>query len=228
MPAYGFINIESLRQNAKPGLNTSAKVLFNQQTGNTDKTLYSAQTLNSFKTEWQDYIFIGNLRYGESFDRKDTEDGNLHFRYTQKLKESHYLELYTQYEYNEFKALTARRLVGLGYRHTSKYFNLGLGAFDENEAVDPGEDQTAVRGNFYLSTTIQNDSGFEFASIAYYQPSFKMGDDTRSILNLGISQQINKSIGMVIEFENVYDENPPTEVKTHDSSLMFGFNWKNL
>lgn len=228
LPVYSFINIESLRENSKKGLNTSAKLLFNQQTGNTDKILYSASTLNSYKTDWQEYIFIGNLRYGESFERKDTEDGNLHFRYTQTLKESHFAELYTQYEYNNFKALTARRLVGLGYRFTHKYINIGLGAFDENEVVSPGEDQVAVRGNFYLSSTIQNQTGFEFASILYYQPSFKQGNDTRTILNLGVSQQINKSIGMVIEFQNVYDQRPPTDIKTYDSSLMFGFNLRNL
>jgi hypothetical protein len=223
---HAFINIESLRKNSQSGLNTSGKVLFNQQTGNTDKVLYSAATLNSFKSDWQEYIFIGNLRYGESFDRKDTEDGNLHLRYTQKLVNNHFTELYTQYEYNQFKALTARRLLGLGYRFTGKYFNVGLGAFDENERINPGEDQTAVRGNFYLSSIYKNDTGFEFAAIAYYQPSFRYGDDTRTILNTGISQQVSKSVAMIIEFQNVYDQRPPTEIKTHDSSLMFGFNFR--
>lgn len=225
-PAFAFINIESLRENSKPGLNKSSKALFNQQTGNTDKILYSLATLNSYKTEKDEYIFIGNLRYGESFNQKDTEDGNLHVRYTRSLTETHHLETYSQYEYNQFKALTARRLIGLGYRMTTEYINFGLGAFDENEVVNPGENQVAVRGNFYLSTSIKNETGFEFASILYIQPSFRYGDDTRTILNTGISQKINNSISMIIEYSNVYDQRPPEDIKTYDSSLMFGFNFR--
>ncbi len=225
-PAYGFINIESLRSNSKLGLTKSLKVLFNQQTGNTDKTIYSASTLNSYKTDWQEYILIGRLRYGESFDQKDTEDGNLHLRYTQTLKKSHYAEIYTQYQYNQFKALTSRRLLGLGYRHTSKYFNLGIGAFDENEVIKTGEDQVAVRGNFYLSSDFETKSGFEFAAILYVQPSFRYGDDTRTILNTGITQKINKTMSLIAEYSNVYDQRPPTKIKTYDSTLMFGVTFR--
>jgi hypothetical protein len=226
LPAYAFINIESLRQNSKPGLNHSGKTLFNQQTGNTDKILYSLGTLNSYKSDHEEYIFIGNLRYGESFDRKDTEDGSLHLRYTRSFNDFHHAELYTQYEYNNFKALTARRLFGLGYRLTTQYINIGMGAFDENEVVNPGLDQVAVRGNFYIATNIKNQTGFEFSSILYVQPSFRFGDDTRTILNTGISQQINKSIAMIIEYQNVYDQRPPTQIETYDSTFMFGFNFR--
>lgn len=226
LPAGAFINIESLRQNSKIGLTNSGKALFNQQTGNTDKILYSLGTLNSYRNDQNEYIFIGNLRYGESFRQKDTEDGSLHLRYTRSFSELHHMEFYSQYEYNKFKALTARRLFGLGYRLTTKFINIGLGAFDENEVVNPGLDQVAVRGNFYLSSTLKNETGFEFSSILYIQPSFRFGNDTRTILNSGISQKINKSISMIIEYQNVYDQQPPTQIKTYDSSLMFGFNFR--
>jgi len=223
--ALGFINIESLRANSKQGFNNQGKLLFNQQTGNTQKTLYSVSLLTSHMADWQEYILIGNLRYGESFERKDTEDGNAHFRYTQKLADHHYAELYTQYEYNRFKALTARRLVGLGYRFTSSVLNLGVGAFDENEVITHADDQVAVRGNIYLSSSYKNKTGFEMALIYYYQPSLRQGNDVRTILNAGVSQKINKSVGMSIEYKNVYDQRPPAAIKNYDSSLMFGFNF---
>lgn len=222
---FAFINIESQRENSKQGINTAGKIQFNQQTGNTDKILYSGSLFNSYKTENQEYMAIGNIRYGESFDRKDTEDGNIHLRYTQKISGNHYAEMYTQYEYNNFKALTARRLYGLGYRFDTNFVKLGIGAFDENEVVNPGEDQTAVRGNFYLSNSYKNKTGFEFAAIFYLQPSFRYGDDLRTTLNAGISQKINSTISMLIEYQNVYDQRPPTDIKNYDSSLLFGLSF---
>jgi hypothetical protein len=153
--AHAFINIESLRKNSKPGLNTSGKLLFNQQAGNTDKILASGSTLNSYLKEKDEFIFLANIRYGESFEQKDTEDGSAHFRYTRMFAPKHFIEGYTQYQYNNFKALEQRNIVGLGYRFTGKYFNLGLGAFDEHEEIANRPNEDAIRGNFYLSSTFK-------------------------------------------------------------------------
>lgn len=224
-PAYAFINIESLRSNAKPGLNTSGKILFNQQTGNTEKILGAASTLNSYLKDKDEYIFIANMRYGESFKQKDTEDGALHLRYTRNLKESHFAEIYTQYQHNKFKALTARELVGLGYRYAMASFSGGIGAFKEHEIIEDRPNEDGYRGNMYLSYGVKNETGFEFSTILYYQPSLSQGEDTRTILNTGISQKVTKSINLIIEFQNVYDQRPPSDIKTYDSSLMFGVNF---
>lgn len=220
------MNIENLRKKSELGLNTGGKFLLNQQTGNTDKVLYSASSLNSYKTQWHEYIFIGNLRYGESFGQKDTEDGSLHLRYTQKISENHFAEIYTQYEYNNFKALVARRLIGLGHRYTMGILNIGVGAFDEIEAINPGEDQNAIRGNMYLSSTWEDGEGLELSTIFYYQPSLKRGNDVRTTLNTALSKGITKNVSMLIEYQNVFDQNPPVKIKKYDSSLMFGFNFK--
>jgi hypothetical protein len=223
--AYGFINIESLRKNSGEGLNKSGKILFNQQTGNTDKILGSLSSLNSYLKNEDEFILMLNMRYGESFEQKDTEDGSFHLRYTREIaKKKHFLESYLQYEYNQFKALNSRELFGLGYRFTSKLFNMGIGAFKEQEIIEADENQSAVRANLYLSTTLKNDTGFEFSTILYIQPNLNQGEDTRTILNAGVSQRVTKNLNLIIEFQNVYDQRPPLNIKTYDSSLMFGVN----
>ncbi|MAE58314.1 MAG: hypothetical protein CME69_05495 [Halobacteriovorax sp.] len=223
---YSFINIENLRKNSKQGFNTSGKLLFNQQTGNTDKILYSASTFNSYKKNGNELILIGTLRYGESFDRKDTEDGSLHLRYTYDLTKKHHIESYTQYQYNDFKALNSRKLIGLGYRLTSEYLNAGIGAFNERERLKTTSDENATRGNIYLSSSLKSDTGFNFATIIYYQPALNDTGDKRLILDTGISQEITKRLSMIIEYHVIYDENPPPRIQTTDTSLMFGFTLK--
>ena len=221
-----FINIESLRKNSKPGLNTSGKILFNQQAGNTEKILGSASTLNSYLDGIHEYILTGNIRYGESFGEKDTDDGSIHLRYTREIVRPHFLETYIQHQYNKFQALTSRNLAGLGYRFSNKYFNFGVGAFHEEESIIDRPEENGLRGNIYLSHSEKTESGFEFSTILYVQPSMARGNDTRTTFNAGISQNITKSMALVVEYQNVYDQRPPEDIKTYDASLMFGLTFK--
>ncbi len=219
---YGFINIESLRANSREGLNKSAKLGFNTQGGNTDKVIGSLSTLNSYIKESNEVLLIGGYRYGESFDEKDTEDGSVHLRYKKAFSKRHNIESYTQFEFNNFKALNFREVYGLGYRHEDKYFNTGLGAFYEEEDIDKRVNQYAIRGNFYVSGNRKTETGLEFSTILYLQPSFKQSNDLRVILNAGISQRVTKSLNLNIEYEYIYDERPPRDIKRYDYALVFG------
>lgn len=218
-----FINIESLRENSKEGFNKSARVSFNQQTGNTDKILAGISTLNSYLTKRNEFLFIGNYRYGESFDEKDTELGNAHLRFKRKIHRRHHVETYTQFQFDKFKALNLRELYGLGYRHEDKYFNTGLGAFFESESLRTGKKEDDIRGNFYISGTKSTEIGLEFSTIIYVQPAFTKSNDVRIILNSGVSQRVTSFLNINIEYEYTYDQDPPTNIKQYDSSLMFGF-----
>lgn len=218
-----FINIESLRKNSDAGFNKSAKVSFNSQSGNTDKILAGINSFNSYVYDKNEFLLIGGLRYGESFNEKDTEDGNVHLRYTRNLFESNFLETYTQYQYDKFRALNSRQLYGLGYRYVDKYFNYGVGAFYEHEELESRQNQDAVRGNIYISGLKKTSSGLEYSSIIYLQPSLKRSNDVRVNLNAGISQKITDFLNINIEYSYEYDEQPPSDIKRNDSSLTFGF-----
>lgn len=222
--SHSFINIESLRSNSKRGLTRSAKLLYNEQKGNTDKILASASTLNSYLKDEDEYIFIANYRYGESFDRKDTQDGNVHLRYTKHLFNNKYLENYIQFESNKFKDLNFREVYGSGLRITHEWINFGSGAFFEHEEIESSNNQDAVRANIYVSTSIDNKTGLEFSTILYYQPSLKRKNDNRIILNTGISQRVSNSINLIIEYQYVYDQAPPPGIKKFDSALLMGIN----
>jgi len=84
---YAFINIEILRKNSESDWNHSAKLLFNQQTGNTDKVTAKGSTLNPYIDEIHEYILMANISYGESSNQKDTKNGNIQFRYTRNIYE---------------------------------------------------------------------------------------------------------------------------------------------
>lgn len=223
--AWGFMNIESLRSKPKEGWKAGGKIQFNQQQGNTDKILGSAATLNSYQRGDHEFILIGKMRYGESFQQKDTEDGALHLRYTRHLIRSHFAEIYTQFQYNKFKALNSRDIAGIGYRYKREVLSFGVGAFSEYEVIEGRPNESGIRANTYLSFNKKNQTGFEFSTIIYLQPSLSRSEDLRSILNMGISQKVIENINLMIQYQNVYDQQPPTDIKTFDSSFLFGISF---
>ncbi len=157
LPAWGFMNIESLRQNLTKGFAGASTLRMNGAQGNTEKILGNFETLNTYVNRRNEYIGIIDYAYGEATSIKDTYNGSLHLRYAHYLWDETAIETFTQFEFDEFTALELRRLFGLGlrfrfYNSKERILSLGTGAFYENESIDPLVDinQEAVRANIRL------------------------------------------------------------------------------
>ena len=118
--SHAFINIESIRSQQDEGFVGAYKTLFTQQTGNTDKSSTTISSLNSYKKTQHEWLFLANLAYGESRDKKDTNNGSTHFRYTYYFKPKIGHENYIQFQYNEFTSLNFREVYGQGLRFILK------------------------------------------------------------------------------------------------------------
>ncbi len=230
--AFAFLNIESLRQTQthKNGLIGSVGFSLLDQSGNVDKTLIGGQTLNLYQKDKNQYIFLSNYRYGESFGNKDTQEGNLHFRYTRLLNDWLGWESFQQTEFNKFQDLKLRLLFGTGARlqlleKTTHRINFGIGAFYEREELEDTFDQKNPRMNTYLSYLYQG-KDFEVSSTLYYQPNMENFNDYRFRASLGLESTFSERFSQTIQYQFNRDTAPPPGIENDDRSLTAGLNYR--
>lgn len=229
--SFAFLNIESLRQerSSEHKLTGSTGIRLNDQKGNVDKTQIQFNTLNMMTNGRSNFIFLASYRYGKSFSQEDTRQGDLHFRYTRKLTEKTFMEVFQQTEFNKFENLTLRVLAGGGLR--LQVFNnddaslfSGLGAFYEKEDLTGKEDPENPRGNMYLSYTYKKQT-YNINSTLYYQPNLEDTSDGRLRFNAGIETKFLESFSQVLEYTIRRDSRPPIGIKKTDSRLSAGLNY---
>lgn len=172
------------------------------------------------------YILLANYRYGKSFEREDTRQGNLHLRYTRLLGEILSFELYQQTEFNKFEDLTLRVLAGGGLRlglvrEKKNSFFMGLGAFYEKEDLEGPLDPENPRGNFYVSYLFKSDH-YQLSSTFYYQPNLEEISDARLRFNVGLETFLSKNFSQTLEYTIKRDSRPPLGILRTDSQLMAG------
>ncbi len=226
--ASAFMNIESIRQAAKPGTSGNLGLKVNGQTGNADKQAVEFSSLTMRRTDRNELLGAAKYRYGESRHRKDANEGNLHARYTRYLAAPYAIETFVQSEFDEFRRLERRDLAGAGLRtlldkgeKNSLY--LGTGVFYEHEIFKDGVlSQQTVRGNLYLSFVRSFSEHISGTLIAYYQPSFESQADFRIQVDSGLQVKLVGALSLTIEYDLQHDSEPAPGVKPTDSSYMTG------
>lgn len=232
LPTFAFLNIESLRQNNRlqNGLKGTIGFSLLDQSGNVDKTLIGAKTLNLYQKDQNQFIFLSNYRYGESFGDKDTQEGNLHFRYTRLINDWLGWESFQQTEFNKFQDLKLRLLFGTGARfqlvdQTHHRVHFGLGSFYEREELEETFDQKNPRMNTYLSYLYKG-GDFEISSTLYYQPNIENFNDYRFRASLGLETTFSESFSQTIQYQFNRDTAPPPGIENDDRSLTAGLNYR--
>lgn len=228
LPSQSFINIEALRRAPGEGLIGSLNLQANGQTGNTDKFVGELASLNLFRQSEKEYLFLANYKYGESQKVRDVNQGSLHLRYAEGLNSFFKAELYAQSQFDQFRLLKLRNLVGTGGRFRLRegtkggsYF--GAGFFHEWEEIDlPDENQQDWRGNFYLSHLSELNEAWQASLIVYYQPAFQTFEDYRVRLDLGLESSITKTLSLTVKYSLNYDSEPPSTVLKTDTSYLAG------
>src|SRR5690606_22376898 len=123
-------------------------------------------------------LFTGDYLYGTSFNVKDTNRGHGHLRYTFFHREKIAYETFVQSEFDEFKDLNSRNLIGANVRNRirsddSHILYLGYGAFYEVENFIGNDDHEGFRGNFYVSYSYKLNDLVAASLTTYYQPLLK-------------------------------------------------------
>lgn len=227
--ASAFMNVESLRQSHKSGFFGSSNLKFSGASGSTEKLVNKLSTQNIYRNDKDEFLFFLNHAYGEAFNEKNTDKGSFHMRYSRSLSQSAAVEFYGQVEFNKFRALKLRRILGTGLRFSiwnkgDKSLFIGGGAFFENEDLEEEPDEEAVRGNFYLAYNFNPKGRVNIASTLYYQPSFSY-NDFRMRSNTSFGFPIGVNFHFVVELKIAHDSAPPLEVEKTDVTYLTGLNY---
>ena len=221
---FGVISITPVDIGDKPGYSGSTEFGLMTKRGNTDKDGYTGALLINYDNNSTYVIWLAlSAEYATANGTKDTNKQYSHLRYINTLYKKHLdSELFLQAQEDEFKALSKRRLAGVGLR--TKLFDkliggkgyAGLGGFYEyirhtDSNIDPDEDN--LRMNSYLAYKAKFNKDSKLALTAYYQPKFN--DFSDYVIANKFELQIHIYLKIFLKFSIYYDydSSPPNNVQ---------------
>lgn len=229
--AQAFMNIEQLRQGAKPGTTGLVGAKINGQTGNAKKLLAELSTLTLQRNGASEYLLAGLYRYGQSRSVRDTYLGNVHLRYTRYFDHWPAAEFFAQTEFDQFKRIARRDILGTGLRERlgggeKDAVFLGGGFFWENEHFQDGlARQRVLRGNLYVSFVRSFTETISGNLVLYYQPSFRTVADARVQVDSSLQIALARSLALAIDWDMQADTRPPPGVQKVDTTYLLGLNY---
>jgi putative salt-induced outer membrane protein YdiY len=231
-PAFAFMNIEQIRQSKKEGTAGAVGLKVNGQTGNSKKLLSEATTLTVQRNGKSEYLLAGLYRYGSSRNVKDTHQGNAHFRFTQDFGNSPSAEAFLQTEFDQFKRLARRDLIGVGARQLVERAEgnslfVGGGIFHENERFSGGgvPNQNAFRINMYIAFVRAFSKTVSGSATIYYQPKLSVPSDMRAQIDSALQVKLAEYLALSLEWDLQADTRPPPGVQTVDTTYLVGLNF---
>lgn len=234
LQAFGQVNTESLRTISKDGYSGELKASANMQSGNVSSTLMETSTRVDYRRGGRHLFASVSYSRGEASDKAFKDEGFAHLRWSEMFGKVGF-ELFTQGEYDQFKALKVRQLNGAYLRIAAESssspkadifsFAFGVGLMSDYEALNGGGgDGLVARGTSYL--TFQNKiSESIFTLVGYYQPRINVADDFRFLvvakaeLKLG-HESGSRGLWVEPKYTFAYDSAPPTEVYSLDRALI--------
>ena len=233
-PVYAFINVESLRQHEEQGFKGKLKLGLTGRSGNVSKFQGRVGALHGLRHEKKEYLLLGKYRYGQINNVKNTHEGNIHFRFTYYFSQFFPLETYGQMEFDQFKRLNVRKIIGSGLRFelakTKKhFFYLGWGGFYEYEKtgnIALENTQRTFRGSLYLTYLFLPNRQKEFSLVVYYQPDMAVFSDYRLQIDGGLSISLSGPFSLENKLSFRRDNHPPAEVKADDTSYLTGISYR--
>jgi len=239
--AVGAVNTEKLRNlKQKQGFSGYADSQISIITGNSEirriglgarlqhETFYAS---DKKEKDSKSLVFlVGNLNSGIKSGNSFISKGFSHLRWTRMWVPRLGTELFTQYQYNEFKKLSARSLLGAGGRWVitrgqSADLYFGTGYFYEFEKLDIPVGSTADQfsrqhrwNNYFSFNTSISDGLVNIGNTVYFQPRLDEFSDFR-ISNEGeIKFTISSTLSFLVSMSIGFDSAPPPGVKQLDTT----------
>ena len=161
------------------------------------------------------------LSYENGYEKEDVEKNSIvnkgfgHLRFTKNMFDKFFIEVFTQYGFNDFLLMNERRLYGSGIRYRilnreilSGY--VGVGAMHEEEIYNLGSDfnMNLLRSTNYLSWKIRFNETSSFQNTAYYQFDTKNTSDRRILYDGDLNIALNNKLVFTLSLNFRYDSEP--------------------
>lgn len=211
---------------------------FSGKSGNTDNQEIDLSWTNWFRKASNQWLLSANYSYAEKAKDEIEDNGLIHTRWinldaiTTRID----FESFIQLQYDDFKDLSRRQLIGTGLRHRFPSADdvqassaiLGAGFFYEVEEQDlMDKREYTTRANLYVRYVKKNQSDFYpylLHSTLYVQPSLEEMSDVRAFNINQIDFPIADSLTLGIQLIFDFDSEPFESVEKLD--IDYGFNLK--
>ena len=162
------------------------------------------------------------LNYENGYEQKKGLEKNQvvnkgfgHLRMTKMISSELFLEVFTQFGFNDFLLMKNRKLAGSGLRYkmgSNDRMNtfLGIGLMQENEIYDlvNEPEKKLLRSTNYLRWNINITENTELNNTVYYQFSSSDINDYRLLYDGSIDFSVDENLSFFIELNYRYDNDP--------------------
>jgi hypothetical protein len=236
--ALAQVNVEKVRSGGiNEGFSGSAALSSAFSTGNIQLADIGLSASEAYKRGDHTVFSVLNGRFAAKRTQADLKDDPktglwdkdarfanafmAHLRYNYALTEAVWLEVFAQYEFNEFLLLDRRLVTGIGPRlgllkGKHGLIVLGTAAMVEEERLNSelvSESEAVQRINMrsssYLSGTWRPKDGISWTTTVYMQPRFDQFSDYRLLAETGLSLSISKRFSFTADVRYKLDSQPP-------------------
>jgi len=220
--------LESDSSNYFAGNVSVSASLYNRSAAASDPVNLLGFNLNSnvyYKSVKHQYNFITQIDYLRINENPFLNTGFFHFRAHFFTKEMLSMEAYTQYQYDNFRQLRPRNIVGLNarqkiFQNTGSTMYGGVGPMFESETwVHPFTDEqvqlSLVKLNSYLSYRAKLGESFDLNTVVYYQTGYDRNiGNFRNRINVmtNILARMTKRLSFTFSFNIQYEDRPVVPV----------------
>ena len=233
--ASAFISLDPPVIGEKKGWDGEIGLSGKYSSGNSDTAAAGLGAKAEYGANSWLFYSIASYSYGESNDKKDTNEGILHLRYVHEITDTPYdYEIFVQSEFNEFQDVRTRDLAGVNIRRDfSGYFDkcyIGLGLFYSYMEPDVISDMDPiykrVKMNSYLSLVKKVNAHFSVTYLGFYQPNVEDFGDYRTSQILQLNTFITDNVSLSLDLQHKHNSTPYHQVKENDFKSSINLKYK--
>jgi hypothetical protein len=212
------------------GWTLEAQGTISRSTGNSEHMSLSAAGSAQLLLGRNRFRFLISETYREVDGKRSAEDFSVHLRHNWRITGPIHTLLFAQSEYDPFRRLRRRTLLGGGLRadllrDSTAGAAVGASAMLESEELtDSPEDGkgTRARGSFFLSLVWKPAPGSALDLSGFYQPKLTEPADRLMLGAATLEAELFEGLSLLTALKVSYDSDPPDDVETTDTSLSSG------
>jgi hypothetical protein len=213
-----IVNVQSaLATDPRPGPSGSVTASADWRTGNSKLLLLGLAPIGRLRLG--DHLVVAILRgeYGQSGEVDIVRKAFEHLRYRYRLRPRVVAEAFQQAEYDRFRLLELRALVGVGPKldliaRKRLSLSLGVAYLLELERPSAGAQETGQqlshRGSSYLMAQLSLDDRVQVVETVYAQPKITDPHDIRLLNESQLVVQLGKALSLTTSLALAFDSQP--------------------
>ncbi|TSC31491.1 YdiY family protein [Corallococcus sp. Z5C101001] len=226
-----IVNVQALfDEKAELGPAASIELGGDWRTGSTRLFTVRGSLVGQLRSERNVWLGIIRGEYSFASGERIVSQVLEHVRYRRKLSDSVSSEVFAQHEYNEFRRLQFRALLGAGprvvlFNEDATGLTFGVALMVEHERLrkdgeaDAGDRYTDPRVSSYLLGRLKLMENIQLVETVYFQPRVTRPSDLRVLNETLFAVTPNPRVTVGIGFNLTYDSAPPATVPPLDTQL---------